>query len=96
MVSASPPSTVDVGKDFRSPLSERVLDPSKEWRAPKEEEKQWRESEEDKIKLQKGRIKKKSFSLYGPIDEREKWDPYSLEDKQGAHSKPATIFKFRF
>jgi len=96
IVSAGPSTSINIEKDSRTPLSKRVFDSSKNWRTPKKKKNLWRELEENKMKIQKGRIKKKSSSLYGSIDERKNWDPYSLSDKQGIHTTPPTLFKFRF
>ncbi len=97
LVLAGPSTGVTVQEDSRMPLSKRVLDPSKTLRTPeKSKEQLWRESEEEKIKLQKGRIKKDSSSLYDSSEEREHWDPYSVRENQGVHTKPPTLFKFRF
>ena len=69
------PSTTTLENDFRTPLSKRVFYPTKDWRIPPKKKNLWRESEENKSKIQKGRIKRKSSSLYGSINDREKWDP---------------------
>lgn len=96
IVSAGPSTKIIVEKDSRVPLSKRALDPSKKWRTPKEDKKLWRESEENKLNIQKGRIKKKSSSLYDSVEDRENWDPYSPSNKQGNYTTPPTLFKFRF
>jgi len=98
IVLAGPSTTIPVENDFRAPLSKRVLEPSKNWRTPKKEKNLWRESEENRSKIQKGRIKKKSSSLYGSINDREKWDPYSFSDNPSIRTTPPTntILKFRF
>lgn len=96
IVSAGPSTKIIVEKDSRVPLSKRVLDPSKKWRTPEKKKSLWRELEENKMKIQKGRIKKKSSSLYDSIDDRENWDPYSFSDDQKNYTTPPTLFKFRF
>ncbi len=98
IVLAGPSTTIPVENDFRAPLSKRVLEPSKNWRTTKKEKNLWRESEENRLKIQEGRIKKKSSSLYGSINDREKWDPYSFSDNPSIHttSPTNTILKFRF
>lgn len=96
MVSAGPTTKLSIEKDSRVPLSKRVLEPSKKWRTPKKKKNLWRELQENNMEIQKGRIKKKSSSLYGSNYERENWDPYSFSDNQGIHTKPPTLFKFRF
>jgi len=96
IVFAGPSSKNTIDKDSRIPLSKKVLEPSKKWRSSKKSKKLWRKSEEDKLNLQKGRIKKKPSSLYDPIKDRDNWDPYSFENNQGNHTRPPTIFKFRF
>jgi hypothetical protein len=96
IVSAGPSTKITVGKDSRVPLSKRVLDPSKKWRTPKKKKKLWRELQENKLKIQQGRIKNKSSSLYGSIDDRENWDPYSFSDNQDIYTTPPTLFRFRF
>jgi hypothetical protein len=95
IVFAGPSSINNIDKDSRIPLSKKVLEPSKKWRSSKKSKKLWRKSEEDKLSLQKGRIKKKPSSLYDPIKDRDNWDPYSFDNK-GIHTQPPTIFKFRF
>ena len=91
------PSTKELAtEDSRISLSKRVLDPSKNWRTPKKSKYDWRESEEQKLNDQKGRIKKNSSSLYGSNNEGDKWDPYSFKSKHGTHTQAATLFKFRF
>ncbi len=96
IVSAGPSTKIFEEKKSRVPLSERALDPSKEWRTPEEEKQLWREMEENKLKIQKGRIKKKSSPLYDSVEDRETWDPYSPTNKQGNYTTPPTLFKFRF
>jgi len=98
IVLAGPSATIPVENDFRAPLSKRVLEPSKNWRTPKKEKNLWRESEENRSEIQKGRIKRKSSSLYDSINDREKWDPYSFSDNPGIHTTAPTntILKFRF
>lgn len=96
IVVAGPVTKITVDKDSRVPYSKRILDPSKKWRAPKKSKKGWRESDEDKLKIQKGRIKKKSSSLYGSVYDRKNWDPYDVREQQGIHSDAPTLFKFRF
>ena len=93
IVSAGPSTTIRVEKDARVPLSERVLDPSKEWRKPEKKKSLWRELEENKMEIQKDRIKKESSSLYDPKNNRDNWDPYS---NSGVHADAPTLFKFRF
>jgi hypothetical protein len=96
IVFADPSTKVFATEDSRTPISKRVLDPSKNWRTPKKSKYHWREPEEHKSKDQKGRIKKKSSSLYGSNNEGDNWDPYSFRSKQGTHTQPATLFKLRF
>jgi len=96
VVFADSSKNMSIEKDSRIPITERVLDPSKNWRAPKKSENLGRESEEHKMKIQKGRIKKKSSPLYDPNNHRDNWDPYSFRDNQGVHTQPPTLFKFRF
>ena len=96
IVFAGPSSIITIDKDSRIPLSKKVLEPSKNWRTSKNSKKLWRKSKEDKLSLQKGRIKKKSSSLYDPAKDRDNWDPYSFQNNQGIHTQPPTIFKFRF
>jgi hypothetical protein len=96
IVFAGPSSINTIDKDSRIPLSKKVLEPSKSWRTSKKSKNLWRKSEEDKLSLQKGRIKKKPSSLYDPIKDRDNWDPYSFDNNKGIHTQPPTIFKFRF
>lgn len=96
IVSAGSSTKITVDEGSRVPLSERVLDSSKEWRAPEKKKSLWRELEENKVKMQKGRMKKKSSSFYDSTDDRKNWDPYSSLDNQKNHTTPPTLFKFRF
>ena len=90
------PSTTTFENDLRTPPSKGVLGLSKEWRTPKKKKNRWRESENNKLKTQKGRIKKGSSSPYGPISERENWDPYSFSDNKSIHTTAPTLLRFRF
>ena len=96
IVLAGPSTTMNVDKDSRIPLSKRVLDSSKKWRAPEKKKNLWRQLQENSLKIQQGRIKNKSSSLYDSIEERKNWDPYSNSGNQGIYSKAPTLFKFRF
>jgi len=96
IVFADPSLKVPAKEDSRVPLSDRVFDSSGEWRAPQEPENSWRESEQNKMTLEKGRIKKKSSSLYNPTQEQDNWDPYSSPGHPDTLTKPAKVFKFKF
>jgi hypothetical protein len=97
IVFANPSSSSSIEEDSRVPLSKRVFDSSGEWRAPPQKSKnKWRESEEQKLTLQKDRIKKKTSSLYNPTLGRDNWDPYAIESGSLVQTTPATLFKFKF
>ncbi len=96
-VSAAPPAP-KISDERRTPLSEGLVDPSKEWRKPAEpEESQWRSNEPlTKQNEKKSRIESKRFKpyYYDPDKEGNTWDPYATDKNYG--SKPATIFRFQF
>ena len=96
VVFADPSHKIPVEEDSRVPLSNRIFESAGEWRTPKEPEKNWRESEEQKLTLQKDRIKKNTSSLYNPALNQDNWDPYSIESSPDAQTTPATLFKFKF
>jgi len=96
IVLAGPSITETIENDFRTPMSKEVFGPSKKWRTPKKKKNHWRATEEERLKFQKGRIKKKSPPMYGSRTDRENWDPYSYAESKGIHTRPATILKFRF
>ncbi len=96
IVFADPSLKIPVEEDSKVPLSNRIFESSEEWRTPKEPEKNWRESEEDKMTLEKGRIKKKPSSLYDPIPSQDNWDPYSSPGHPDTLTRPAKVFEFKF
>ena len=93
---ADPALNVPAQEDSKVPLSKRVFDSAGEWRPPQEPEKKWRESEENKMTLEKGRIKKKSSSLYDPALGQDNWDPYSSPGHPDTLTRPAKVFEFKF
>ena len=97
IVFADPSLKIPVEEDSKVPLSERVFESAGEWRTPPQKsENKWRESEEQKLTLQKDRIKKKTSSLYNPTLGRDNWDPYAIESGSLVQTTPATLFKFKF
>jgi len=96
VVFADPSLNLPAKEDSKVPLSNRIFESSGEWRTPKEPEKNWRESEENKMTLEKGRIKKKPSSLYDPIPGQDNWDPYSSPGHPDNLTRPAKVFKFKF
>ncbi len=96
IVFADPSSGISVEENSKIPLSKRIFESSGEWRAPQKSKNIWRELEQDKLKIQKGRIKRKLSSLYDPTKARDNWDPYSIVDDQDTQTKPAKVFEFRF
>lgn len=97
IVFADPSLNVPVQEDSRVPLSKRVFDSAGEWRATEEEsERKWRESEEERLTLQKSRIKKKSSSLYNPSVSQDDWDPFSPMGHPDTLTRPAKVFEFKF
>ncbi len=96
IVFADTSSNMSIEEDSKIPLSSRIFDSAGEWRAPQKTKNKWRESEQNKLTVQKGRIKKKTSSLYNPTLDRDNWDSYSTLDNPDAHTKPAKVFEFRF
>lgn len=96
IVFADPSHKIPIEEDSKVPLSNRVFESAGEWRVPQETENNWRESEEQKLTLQKDRIKKKTSSLYNPTLGRDNWDPYAIESGSLVQTTPATLFKFKF
>ena len=96
VVLANPSTNGSLGEDSRVPLSKRVFESSGEWRAPQKPKNQWRQSPEEKMTLEKGRIKKGTSSLYNPSMSQDNWDPYSSRGHPDNLTKPAKVFEFRF
>jgi len=96
-VSASPP-TPKIDNDRRSPLSEQLLDPSRDWRKPEGPKNSWREEKDSDQKENKSRIESKRFKpyFYDPKKEGDAWDPYSSGSDNNANPKPPTLFRFQF
>jgi hypothetical protein len=96
IVFANPSSDSFFEGDSKVPLSKRTFDSAGEWRAPQKPKNKWRESEEEKLTLQNGRIKKKTSSLYNPSMSQDNWDPYSSPGHPDTLTKPAKVFEFKF
>jgi len=97
IVFANPSSESFFGEDSRVPLSKRVFDSAGEWRAPQKPKNKWRESKEEKMTLQNGRIKKGTSSLYNPSMKQDNWDPYSTSPGHpDSLNRPAKVFEFKF
>lgn len=97
IVLADPSSSMSIVEDSKIPLSKRMFDSSNQWRTPKKSKNKWRESEEYGLTLQKGRIKKKSSSIYDIPQVRDNWDPYTSPGAgNNMLTKPAKVFEFRF
>ena len=96
IVFADPTHKIPFEEDSKVPLSNRIFESSGEWRTPKEPEKNWRESEKNKMTLEKGRIKKNTSSLYNPALGQDNWDPYAIESGSLVQTTPSTLFKFKF
>jgi len=96
IVFADPALKLPAQGDSRVPLSERVFESSGEWRAPQKPETKWRQTEEEKMTLQTGRIKKGTSSLYNPTPSQDNWDPYSSAGHPDNLTRPAKVFEFKF
>ncbi len=96
IVFASPSSEGFFEDDSRVPLSKRAFDSAGEWRAPKKPKNKWRESKEERLNLQKSRIKKNTSSLYNPSMNQDNWDPYSPMGHPDTLTRPAKVFEFKF
>lgn len=96
-VLAAPPAS-KFNNDRRTPLSDELFDPSKEWREPARPKQSWRtEDPLIKEKEKKGRFEDKRFKpkYYDPGKEADDWDPYTRNGKE-FNTKPGTIFRFQF
>ena len=96
VVFANPSSESFFDEDSRVPLSKRTFESAGEWRAPQKPKNKWRESKEEKMTLQNGRIKKGTSSLYNPSMKQDNWDPYSSPGHPDTLTKPAKLFEFKF
>ena len=95
-VFANPSSKSSIEEDSRVPLSKRVFDSAGEWRAPEKPKNKWRESKEERLSVQKSRIKKGTSSLYNPSMSQDNWDPYSPMGHPDTLNRPAKVFEFKF